>query len=196
MSPLRRGALVLVGGRSTRMGRDKATLPFRGHTLLEHVLERLAPCVGERLVVARAGQALPPLPDGVGRVDDRVQDAGPLAGLAAGLAAADSEVLYVTACDAPGLVPAFVALLFERLGSADVAVAEARGRLHPLAAVYRRSVLPEVEALLASGLRRMHELLERRPTVRVGEADLRKVDPALASLQNLNTPEDLESAQG
>ena len=59
------GALVLAGGLSTRMGRDKATLPFGGRTLLEHVLARLAPCVTETVVVTRAEQTLPPLPEDV-----------------------------------------------------------------------------------------------------------------------------------
>jgi molybdopterin-guanine dinucleotide biosynthesis protein A len=178
------------------MGRDKATLPWRGSTLLEHVLARLAACVEERIVVARPGQPLPPLPPHVHRVDDRWLDQGPLAGLGTGLATAHSEVLFVTACDAPDLVPALVGLLFERLGDAEVAVAQGQGQLHPLVAVYRRSVLAKVEALLGAGRRRLHDLLERAATVRVGEAEIRALDPTLASLRNLNTPEDLARGPG
>jgi molybdopterin-guanine dinucleotide biosynthesis protein A len=192
---VRRGALVLAGGRSTRMGRDKATLTFDGRTLLEHVLARLAPLVDEALVVARPDQPLPTLPASVRLAHDEVLDQGPLGGLAAGLAAATSEALYVTSCDVPFLRPGVVRLLFERLGEADVAVAEAEGRLHPLAAVYRRSVLPQVRALLAEGRLRPVFLYERVPTVRVPEADLRAVDPELATLANLNTPEDLTAAR-
>ena len=56
-----RGAIVLAGGRSERMGREKATLPFAGETLLAHVVRRVAPLVLEVVVVGRPGQALPPL---------------------------------------------------------------------------------------------------------------------------------------
>jgi molybdopterin-guanine dinucleotide biosynthesis protein A len=185
---------VLAGGLSTRMGRDKATLPFGGRTLLEHVLARIAPCVTETVVVTRAEQTLPPLPEGVRLAHDEVRERGPLGGLAAGLAVARSEALYATACDVPFLAPALVGLLFERLGDADVAVAEAEGRLHPLAAVYRRRVLPHVLELLTAERLRPIFLFERVPTVRVAEAELRAVDHELASLANLNTPEDLARA--
>jgi len=194
-SGLTRGALVLAGGLSTRMGRDKATLPFEGRTLLEHVLARLSPCVEETIVVLRPEQPLPPLARTVRLAYDEVRERGPLGGLAAGLKAASTDALYATACDVPFLAPALIELLFERLGEADIAVAEAEGRLHPLAAVYRRRVLPHVLALLAADRLRPVFLFEQVATVRVAEADLRRVDPDLASLANLNTPEDLARAQ-
>lgn len=191
----RRGALVLAGGLSTRMGRDKATLPFDGRTLLTHVVDRLRPLVDEVIVVVRPEQQVPPLPPGVRVAHDDVRERGPLGGLAAGLEAAQTEVLYATACDVPFLASALVELLFARLGEADIAVAEAEGRLHPLAAVYRRRVLPHVRELLAAERLRPVFLFERVPTVRVAEAELRAVDPDLASLANLNTPDDLARAQ-
>ena len=191
---MRRGALVLCGGRSTRMGRDKATLPFGGEPLLARVVRLLAPAVEEVVVVARPGQDLPVLPVPVVVARDEVADEGPLRGLAAGLRAARTDALYATATDVPLLRRAVVDLLFARLEGASVAVAEAEGFLHPLAAVYRRAVLPEVEALLAAGARRPADLFARVETVRVGEADLRAVDPALEALANLNTPEAYEAA--
>ena len=191
---MRRGALVLAGGRSTRMGRDKATLPFGDETLLERIVGRLRPLVEEVVVVSRPGQALPPLPSGVRHAHDSVLDQGPLGGLAAGLAATGADAVYATACDVPFLAPAVVRLLFDRLGDADVAVAEAEGRLHPLCGVYRARVLPEVEALLEAQRLRPVFLYERVPTVRVPEADLRAVDPELLTLANLNTPEEHATA--
>ncbi len=189
-----RGALVLAGGRSTRMGRDKATLPFGPRTMLDRILALLRPVVDERIVVARPGQDLPALPPDARLAFDRRLDRGPLQGLEAGLEAAASDVLFATACDTPFLSRALVGLLFERLGDASVVVAEAGGRLHPLAAVYRRSVLSDVRALLSADRLRPIFLYERVPTVRVGEDELRRVDPALLSLENTNTPEQYEEA--
>jgi len=171
------------------MGRDKALLPFGDETLLQRLVRIVSPVVGEVIVVAHGGQALPPLPQGVEITYDEIKDQGPLAGLLPGLRATTAEAIYLTGCDAPFLKPAFIERLFERLGNAWIAVAEVDGFTHPLAAVYRTGVQAQVQALLASGLRRPLFLFEEVPTVRVGRADLEAVDPELDSLLNLNTPQ-------
>jgi molybdopterin-guanine dinucleotide biosynthesis protein A len=176
------------------MGRDKATLPFGGETLLQRVVRLLAPAVEDVVVVARPGQDLPPLPAHVRVARDEVLDRGPLGGLVPGLAASRADAVYASACDVPYLKRAVVDLLFERLGANAVAVAEAEGYTHPLAAVYRTSVRPEVERLLAEGRLRPVHLYDLVPTVRVGEAELRAVDETLGTLANLNTPEAYEAA--
>src|SRR5665213_1866270 len=102
--------IVLCGGRSLRMGRSKALLAFGPETMLERVVRLLALAVERIVVVASSRQKLPPLPAGVCVVRDRRQRQGPLEGLAAGLAALDPDVeaVYVTGCDVPLLVPAFI----------------------------------------------------------------------------------------
>ena len=182
------------------MGRDKASLPFRGTTLLAHVLTTLAEVVDEIVVVARRDQPLPPFPttrrDVPIRVKfDDVEDRGPVGGLAAGLGSLTSPVAYLSSCDVPFLRPEFVRTMFEALGDADIAVPEIEGRVHPLAGVYRRGpVLVAAKALLATNRLRPVFLLETLPHVRVTEARLRLVDPDLRSLENLNSPDDLERA--
>lgn len=190
-----RTAIVLCGGMSTRMGREKASLPFHGESLLARVVRMVAPLVGEVLVVARDGQAMPPdLPATVRVVRDGTPGAGPLAGIAAGLAAARAGFVFATACDAPLLEPGLVRLLFERAASADAAVAVAGGFPNPLLAVYRTSVLPHAEALLAAGLRRPVFLFDRVRTDVVGEGDVRTVDPELRSFHDCDTPEAYDEA--
>ncbi len=176
------------------MGRDKASLPFGDEALLFRVVRRVSACVGEVAVVARPGQDVPDLPDRVAVLRDDVPDQGPLGGLVPGLSASTAEAVFATACDAPFLRAEVVELLFESLGDHDVAVAEAEGYLHPLCAVYRPRVAPILAALLAAGRRRPVFLYDEVPTVRVSEADLRRVDPELDSLQNLNTPEAYDAA--
>ncbi|MBL9087124.1 MAG: NTP transferase domain-containing protein [Planctomycetia bacterium] len=195
-------ALVLAGGRSTRMGRDKASLAWGGSTFLARVVATVAAVVDEVVVVARPGQALPevgPLRAGVAvrHAVDAADDRGPVEGLRAGLASCDASVVYATGCDVPRLAPAFVAAVIAALRAAPdaaVAVPEVAGRLHPLAAAYRRApTLVAARALLAAGSARMTALVEGLPHVVVPEADLRAVDPTLGSLANVNTPADLDA---
>jgi molybdopterin-guanine dinucleotide biosynthesis protein A len=197
-----RAAVVLAGGRGTRMGRDKASLSFGGETLLARVVRAVATEAQEVVVVGRRGQVLPPLPALAGArvrtTHDDARDRGPLAGLVAGLRAVAAPVAYATSCDVPTLSPRFVRAMFEALDGAgsgtEVAVAEAGGRLHPLAAAYRRGVLARAESRLAAGRLRLVDLVEGVAHVRVPEARLREADPDLASLANVNTPEDYEAA--
>lgn len=208
MSPLQnRGAIVLCGGRSTRLGRDKATLPFgSGEVMLQRVVRLVSEVVSDdRIVCAAApGQKLPSLPASVRKVHDRIPagtrqreslpgaGSGPLAGLAAGLTALRAEVdaVYATGCDVPLLVPAFVRRMFDLLGDHEIAVPHDGQRFHPLAGVYRTDVLPKVEAQLATDDWSMNSLLDRCRARRVELDQLRDVDPQLASLANSNTPDD------
>ncbi|MFV1958159.1 MAG: molybdenum cofactor guanylyltransferase [Planctomycetota bacterium] len=191
---MKRGALVLCGGRSRRMGLDKATLPFGGETLLQRVVRRLAPVVGETVVVAGPDQALPPLPAGVRVARDDVPEQGPLAGIAAGLAVATADALYATGCDVPFLCPAVARRLFDRLEGHDAAVLVQDGFVHPLAAVYRRAVRPAAVRLLAAGRPRPLHLLEEVDALHVPTDEILDLDPALETLENLNTPEAYEAA--
>lgn len=189
------GAMILCGGRSSRMGRDKATLPFGAETLLQRVLRRLAAVCAERMVVGRRGQALPELPPDIRVVFDEVEGQGPLGGLAPGLEAATGERWFVTSCDVPFLLPELVAHLAERMtDEIDVVVPRVDGHLQPLTAVYRRSVLEELRALFASGGRRPVHLFDRVRTCIVDESELLAVDLELLSFVNCNRPEDYRAA--
>ena len=142
--------IVLSGGRSTRMGVPKATLPFGPETMLQRVVRLLGTVVSPIVVVAARDQSLPELPADVKITHDEREQRGPLEGLRAGLKALPNsvDVAYITSCDVPLLVPAFVVRMVELLGDHDIAVMEIEGFPHPLSAVYRRDTLPHVEALL------------------------------------------------
>lgn len=174
------------------MGLPKATLPFGPELMLPRVARLLGEVVRPLVVVAAEGQALPQLPADVVVVRDRRQGRGPLEGLAAGLAAlpATAGAAYVTGCDVPLLRPAFVQRVLDLLGDAQVAVPKTEGYYHPLAAAYRRDVLPEIEALLAADRLRPVFLYDRMPTREIAAEELADVDPRLESLLNLNTPQD------
>ena len=141
---MRRAGIILCGGRSSRMGGDKASLPFGRETLLARVLRRLAAMLDTVVVVAAARQPLPPSSRGIIVVRDSLANHGPLEGLRCGLAALSSthEAALVTGCDVPFLSSAFVDCLFQRLGHAAAAVVYDPPHYWPLPAVYRRDLAP------------------------------------------------------
>jgi molybdopterin-guanine dinucleotide biosynthesis protein A len=178
------------------MGVPKATLPFGPETMLERVVRLLGTVVSPIVVVAAKGQALPALPDAVTVTRDEREARGPLEGLRAGLKALPQsvEAAYVTSCDVPLLVPAFVERMVELLGDHDIAVMEVDGFPHPLSAVYRRATLPHVESLLANDRLRPAFLFDAVRTRRVQPEEMTVVDPDLRTLRNLNTQEDYLAA--
>jgi len=187
---------VLCGGKSTRMGVAKATLPFGPETMLQRVVRLLATTVSPIVAVAARDQELPPLPADVIVTRDEREARGPLEGLRAGLKALPESVdaAYVTSCDVPLLVPAFVEHMLMLSDGYDIAVMEIDGFTHPLSAVYRRSVLPHAESLLAQDRLRPVFLFDAVRTRRVSPAEMRVADPDLRTLRNLNTREDYEAA--
>lgn len=191
-----RGAIVLCGGQSRRMGTAKADLPFGPERMLQRVVRLVGEAVDRVVVVAAPGQVLPPLPDDILRAEDRRPGRGPLEGLRAGLEALPPEVeaAYATSCDVPLLLPDFVRRLFELLGHCDVAVPVTEGFHHPLAAVYRRTALPAMESLLSADRLRPVFLFEAVATRRVRAEELVGVDPQLRTLRNCNHPEEYLAA--
>jgi molybdopterin-guanine dinucleotide biosynthesis protein A len=218
---MQRGAIVLCGGKSTRMGQDKAALPFGPReVMLQRVVRILRGVVDPSriVVVAAQGQEVPPLPPEVRVARDRRPGRGPLEGLASGLAALQghADAAYVTSCDVPLLVPAFVERLFELISDFSLqtsdcdplsksAICNLQSEIqivvprdgqfhHPLAAVYRTNVLPSVEELLREDRLRPVFLFEKCRTLEVPAGALRAVDPELHSLFNCNRPEDFDTA--
>lgn len=197
----RLGAIVLCGGKSTRMGTSKASLSFGNETMLQRVVRILGGVTAPVVVVLSADMESPGglLSEGVIFARDRTADRGPLEGLAAGLAAIGdrANLVYATGCDAPLLEPAFVLEMARRLtleSRASAAVPVQEKFYHPLAAVYRTSILPIVERLLSADRLRPTFLFDEVSSVRVDVEELRTVDPELRTLWNLNQPKDYYAA--
>ncbi|MDQ4102605.1 MAG: molybdenum cofactor guanylyltransferase [Actinomycetota bacterium] len=199
--------VVLVGGRSSRMGTPKALLEWHGSTLLRRTLGVLARAVdGPLLVVRAAHQPLPELPPQVGVVEDPEEGLGPLQGIAAGLAtlAGRAQAAFVCSTDLPFLHPAFVRTVLGALTSdVDVVLPIARGYPQPLAAAYRITLAPLVAELVAGDDLRLALLLHHRScrTLRLDDAALladpvlAATDPALRSVINVNSPDDYRTAR-
>ena len=198
MTELKFGGLILCGGKSRRMGLDKASLPFGDETMLARVARLLAQIVDPLVVVAAPDQELPEVSVPVTVVFDRAEDQGPLEGLAAGIEALSDQVdaVYATSCDVPLLTVDFVRLVIGSLADHDVAVPKDSRHFHPLSAVYRVSVLAHIESLLSQARRRPVYLFDEVDTLEIPTTKLVAADPELLSLRNLNCPKDYIDALG
>lgn len=195
-APPERSGLVLAGGLSTRMGRDKGLLEIAGRPLVVWVLDRLREIVEETAVAtspANDAAYRAAVPAGTRCVPDETPNLGPLGGWRTGLAALRGEYVAVAPCDTPFYAPAIGRLLFGRAQGHDGAVPRIGKWFEPLHGVFRRARLQEaVDRTLASGLSRPVHTFAHLEIVQVLEDDLRTVDPDLASFWNANTPEELE----
>ncbi len=179
--------VLLAGGESRRMGRDKRGLRLDGETLLQRNLAFLGdhfPVLG--LSVRSAEQAPVDLPDGVVVIPDEVPGS-PLAGLASILGRFD-EPVFAMAADLIAPEPGAVARVLEAFHGVDVALPVAEDHLEPLHAVYGPGCLPHMRALLAAGA---HSILDLFPLVRVARVPFADTAPFF----NVNTPADWVEAQ-
>jgi molybdenum cofactor guanylyltransferase len=201
--------LILAGGRSSRMGRDKLWLPLGedGVSLIQRVVARVLPLAEELLFSANASERFEALAShlrgqGVSAqvVPDLYPGAGPLAGLHAGLNAARCDTLLAVAGDMPFVNPALVAYLVDLLPGFDVVIPElshprtGEPVKEPLHALYRRSCLGAAAARLAAGDRPMLSFLADVRVRVVPPDEIRRFDPDLRSFFNVNTPEDWRAA--
>ena len=186
--------IILAGGRSSRMGRDKAALPFGDLPLLSWVVKRVATVCDPVIVVAKTADAY--RVSGATVITDQWPGEGPLVGLHAGLMGTQTEYAAVVACDLPFVDPALLAGLIDLAPGWSAIVPEALGNVHPLCAIYHRSVGQHAEDILTRGGGSLRRLLAV-PALRVRfipEDNLRAWDPQLRSFTNLNTPEDYAQA--
>lgn len=174
---------VLTGGRSSRMGRDKALLPIEGALLVERTAERVRAAAGSVTLIGAPGRyahlGLPVLPD---LVEDG-GSGGPIYGLHTALNMTHADWNLVVACDMPGLTAGFLSDLLataKQLGCACLAPQTDSG-LHPLCAVYHRRASDAVEFAIQHKRFKMHDLLKS-----LGAVSWPVTDASL--LENVNTP--------
>jgi molybdenum cofactor guanylyltransferase len=191
------GGVILCGGKSTRMGRPKAMLPFGSECMLQRVVRLVSTVANPIVVVTAPGQILPRLPDFVAVAEDAVRARGPLEGLAAGLAAFpdDVELVYATATDVPFLKPAWISRLVALAPANDLVIPYLNDHYQPLAAVYRRApALAAIQTLLRGDRLRPVFLTEILATRTIMACELKDVDPEFSTLRNLNTPDEYRAA--
>jgi molybdopterin-guanine dinucleotide biosynthesis protein A len=189
--------IVLAGGRGSRMGSDKRLLVVGGMTMLERAVRSVAAVADEVLIASQAEDtAVPGMAPSLGAemVFDRRVHAGPLAGIEAALAVMRGEVALVVGADMPWLaIPVLRHLTQAAMTDdvADVVALETDWGPQALPAVYRRSILPLVTALLDAGDRRLHALLDHgRPRI-IPASSWLPLDPGGRTVCSVNVPADL-----
>jgi molybdopterin-guanine dinucleotide biosynthesis protein A/molybdopterin converting factor small subunit len=185
-------AVILAGGKSSRMGQPKALLLFAGEPLIVHLVRRLGQLFSDIVVVAAPEQELPALSSTI--VRDDVAHQGPVGGIYYGLNAARREICFVTSCDAPFLNLRLIAYLMGQISDFDVVVPFIQDRYQPLHAVYRKQVAPLLKEQLERGELRPIFLYDKVRTRKITEAEMHPHDPESLSFLNMNTPEDYQAA--
>lgn len=200
--------VILAGGKSRRMGENKALLQLEEDSLIEHVIRRMRPVADELLLITNT-------PDEFAHLDlpmhaDILPNTGALGGIYTGLTYASHDALLCVACDSPFLEPKLLTYLVSILGEYDVVMPythkgvgvrnpshsdEVRITLQTLCAAYSKRCLPIIKSMLQEFELRVHALAERAHIKRISPDVWQKFDPEGKSFFNINTPEDLDRAQ-
>lgn len=179
---------IMLGGLSTRMGRDKALVTLGGKTLLERAIERWRGYGANLCLSVGSAERVELAPEGVSAVVDVYPERGPLGGLQAGLKTCSTSLVLLVAVDCPFLGHEQADVLLSAIGDSDACVYTLDGRPQPLFGLYRRRCAGAAETLILGGDNRMSKLLDWAHTVYVPATDLEV-------FRNLNTPEDLALAE-
>ena len=179
---------MLAGGKSLRLGRDKALEQIGGQRLIERVIERLSRLGDDIIVVTASKNQLPDL--GVRQVHDCYPGRGALVGIYTGVKEATSSHNLVVACDMPFLRCEPIAFLLGQLTVEDAVIPCWDDDIEPLHAVYATALRPRMGEALRCGLRSVREFLPQISVRYVPEAVMREVRGAEESLRNVNTPEE------
>lgn len=208
-SVMKASAVILTGGKSSRMGSPKALLLFDGEPLVVHVARTLRSLFGDIVVVGGPGEEFvellrllssqpnklkQPNEPKVTLIRDEVSHQGPVGGIYYGLSVAAGEFCFVTSCDVPFLSARLISYLVSQISDYDVVVPYWQERFQPLCAVYRKSVTPLLKEQLDRGELRPIFLYEKVRTRKVTEAEIRRFDPEGSSFFNMNSPEDYRAA--
>lgn len=181
-------AIILTGGKSSRMGTDKALLELEGKTLLSRAVDLCSKVCDEILISSDAEEHR------VGShrlVADEVKDCGPMGGIYSCLKESSNEWNFVLSVDSPFVTKDFVEFLVSQTKDFDAVIPVHFGKKEPLIAFYRKSILSQIEAKIREGNYKLHFLLQEINTHFVESGEWVRKYPEL--FRNLNYPEDISS---
>ncbi len=197
--------VVVAGGAASRLARPKPLVEIGGRSILARIVDVLARVCDELILAGRADQddAVTDAARSLGMrvATDEYAGAGPIAGIEAGLTAANTEFSFVTGADQPFLSTQLIAVLAKAAAGSDALVPVVEGTLQPLHAVYGRTMLPTIREALEQARYSPLDMLKQAvtagsPAIRIFEqAEAEKLDPQLLSFYDVDTPEQLEQAE-
>ena len=182
-------AFILAGGKSSRMGTDKALLNYRGECLIRYpirLFQQLSPdvrIIGDPSRYARFGLPV---------IADCVPSHGPLSGIYTGLKSSSTQYNLFLACDMPLMRPEFFELLFSKSANGDAVVMRFEdGFIEPLCSIYSVACLPAIEANFAAGMFKISHFFSRVAVSYVGEREFQQQGLSREIFTNVNTPEEV-----
>ncbi len=186
------GAVVLCGGKSTRLGIDKTQLIFQGQTFLERVVEMVQRVSARIVLVGDTDFSRHNLPDNVVITGDQQIGKGPLEGIRVGLQQLERQVPYafVTSCDVPLIKTELIRYLFHQIGDYQGVVPVNKSRVFGMTAIYRTELHPAIGQRIAKEQLRVSDLATAFFVNRIDVESLKVVDPDLDSLTNVNSARD------
>lgn len=195
MRVLEATGIILAGGKSSRMGTNKALLKINGKTVIENVITELEPLVNHILIVTNSFEDYEFL--NLPMVEDQWKEMGPLAGIHAGLRSSKSERNLIVACDMPFISSQLGEILLHQLDSYQAAVPEISGQLHPLFAAYRKEVKEEIQKALEKEQLRIRGIFRNIHVKIMNETDfgINGLEIEESALFNMNHPEEYEQAK-
>lgn len=190
--------VILAGGKSRRMGVNKALLVIDGATIIERVVRTIEQVLSEIILVTGDLDSMSGLEPGmtpIRVVDDIHPGVGALGGLHSGLYHAAEDLVFVCACDMPFINPELVKYIIDAAEGFDAAVPVIGDNYEPLMAAYSKGCVESIEKQIKLGKKQIKSFFGDVRLKEIPEADLRKIDRDLLSLFNINSPEDLSAAR-
>ncbi|NPV30080.1 MAG: molybdenum cofactor guanylyltransferase [Firmicutes bacterium] len=188
---MKASGIILAGGCSSRMGRDKSLMVYNRQTLIERTVNELRKVV-EDIVIASNHTSKYNI-SGVVEVPDLYPGMGPLAGMHAGLKQIKHQYAFIISCDMPLFRAELAKYLLDLSPGYDVVVPQLNNYLEPLCAVYSKGCIEPIESCLKAGLRKIILFYSQVRVLPVGREEIEKIGNPEELFYNLNTPEDYRS---
>ncbi len=184
-------AIILAGGKSSRMGQDKGLLEFNGKPMIAHIIDNLKSSGVADIIIISNNQEYEKFNQNVYR--DIIKDQGPIGGVFTGLTHSCSEWNLVVSCDVPNLVPKYFELLIEQGSKKPLSILENEGKNHYLISLYHQSLTPIVKEHIDNGILKMENFFENvgGQTIAVGDY----LEAEASVFANINTRSELETCE-
>ena len=184
---------ILAGGQSRRMGTDKSFVPLNGLPLIEHVMARVKTLALPLLLITNQPSRYEYL--NVPLYPDVISDKGAMGGIFSALTHSQTAYTLCIACDMPFLNTGLLAYLIQHAADAEAIVPYCQGQAQGLHAIYHQRCREPMQVCIAQDQLKISTFLQQRQVRWIGEDEIRAYDPDFQSFLNLNTPDDLLSAQ-
>ncbi len=186
--------IILSGGKSSRMGRDKAFLPFPHKPLIEIMIDKLSVLFNELIVVTGNPHLYSKY--GIRTVKDIIPQRGPLGGIYTGLLFSKNHYNFIVACDMPFLNPDLVHYMVQKIKGYDLVVPEYGDQLQPLCAIYSKNCIESIKEELSGDNLKVTCFFKNVKQKLITEEEIKKTDFQGLSFVNINTPEEYKSFKG